>query len=51
VDHLSFSDVSEMGDKDPAVVRNAEILSVAGIDTLRFRQEKETRTARGMPSQ
>jgi hypothetical protein len=33
-----------MGKKDPAVARNVEILSVAGIDTSRFQQEKEART-------
>jgi hypothetical protein len=40
----SFGDKSGMGKKDPAVARNVEILSVAGIDTSRFQQEKEART-------
>jgi len=47
----SFGDESGMGDKDPAVVRDAETLSVAGKDTPRLRQEKEARTAGGILSQ
>ncbi|MGY5876005.1 MAG: transposase [Candidatus Thorarchaeota archaeon] len=48
---LDYSDGIKMGDNDPAVVRNAETLSVAGEDTIRKRQEKETRTVGGIPSQ
>jgi IS605 OrfB family transposase len=48
-DLLSFGDESEMGDKDPAVVKDAETLSVAGNDTFRARQEKEARTVGGIP--
>jgi hypothetical protein len=47
-DFPSFGDKSGTGEKDPAVVRNVEILFVAGIDTSRFQQEKEARTARGI---
>jgi hypothetical protein len=47
----SFGDKSGTGKKDHAVVRNVEILSVAGIDTFRFQQEKEARTVRGIPFQ
>jgi IS605 OrfB family transposase len=46
---LSFGDESGMSDEDPAVVRDAETLSVTGDDTSRTRQEKEARTAGGMP--
>ena len=50
MDLLSFGDKSEMGDKDPAVVKDAETLSVAGCDTNRSRQKKEARTVGGIPS-
>jgi hypothetical protein len=50
MDLLSFGDESEMGDKDPAVVKDAETLSVAGCDTNRVRQKKEARTVGGIPS-
>jgi hypothetical protein len=47
---LSFGDKTEIGDKNPAVVKDAEILSVAGTDATRVRQEKEARTVGGIPS-
>jgi hypothetical protein len=50
LDLLSFGDESELGDKDLAVVKDAEILTVAGNDTARGRQEKEARTVGGIPS-
>jgi IS605 OrfB family transposase len=45
----SFGDESGTGDKDPAVVRDAETLSVVESDTLKTRQKKDARTAGGMP--
>jgi len=45
----SFGDESRMSDEDPAVARDAETLSVTGDDTSSTRQEKEARTAGGMP--
>jgi IS605 OrfB family transposase len=44
MDLLSFGDKAELGDKDQALVKDAEILTVAGYDTTRARQEKEART-------
>ena len=49
-DLLSFGDESELGDKDHAVIKDAETLSVAGSNTTRTRQEKEARTVGGIPS-
>ncbi|KXH76403.1 MAG: hypothetical protein AM326_02740 [Candidatus Thorarchaeota archaeon SMTZ-45] len=48
---LDFGDNVKMGDKDPAVANDAETLSVPENDALKVRQEKEARTAGGMPSQ
>ena len=47
---LDFGDRIKESDQDHAVVKDAETLTVTGSDTLRFRQEKEARTAGGMPS-
>ena len=47
---LSFGDEVEMSDKDPAVARTVESLSVAGRDTPVVKQEKEARTVGGIPS-
>ncbi len=47
---LSLGDKVEMSDKDPAVARTVENLSVAGSDTPAVKQEKETRTVGGIPS-
>jgi hypothetical protein len=47
---LSLGDEVEMVDKDPAVARTVEILSVAGSDTPAVKQEKEAMTVRGIPS-
>ncbi|MDF1538607.1 MAG: hypothetical protein P1Q69_06870 [Candidatus Thorarchaeota archaeon] len=47
---LRFSDGTEKGDNDPAVGRTVETLSVAGSDGPARRQEKETRSAGGIPS-
>ena len=49
-DLLSFGDEAELCDKNPAVVKDAETLSVTGNDTPRRRQEKEARTVGGIPS-
>ena len=52
--HLSlfdFGDDIKESDKDYAVAKDAETLSVAGIDTTRVRQEKEARTMGGIPFQ
>jgi IS605 OrfB family transposase len=49
-DLLSFGDEAESGDKDHAVAKDAEMLTVTGSDTPRVRQEKEARTVRGIPS-
>jgi hypothetical protein len=48
---LDFGDGIKESDKDHAVVKDAEILAVAGNDTTRVRQEKEARTLGGIPSQ
>ncbi|MBD3408357.1 MAG: transposase [Candidatus Lokiarchaeota archaeon] len=48
---LSFGDVTESGDNDPAVASTVEDLSVAGLDTSTLEQEKEARTDGGIPSQ
>jgi len=50
-DLASFSDGISESDKDPAVVRTVEILSVAGSDASAFKQEKEARSSGGIPSQ
>jgi hypothetical protein len=50
MDLLRFGDESELGDKDHAMVKDAETLSVTGNDTTRTQQEKEARTVGGMPS-
>ena len=47
---LSVANKSELGDKNHAVVKDAEILAVAGSDTTRVRQEKEARTVGDMLS-
>ena len=47
---LSLGDEVEMSDKDPAVTRTVESLSVAGSDTPVVKQEKEAMTVRGIPS-
>ena len=39
-----------MGDKDPAVAKDAEMFSVAGSDTTGIQQEKEARTVGGISS-
>ncbi|MGY5874813.1 MAG: zinc ribbon domain-containing protein [Candidatus Thorarchaeota archaeon] len=49
-DLASFSDGTSESDKDPAVVRDAETLSVAGSDEPAQGQEKEARTIGGIPS-
>jgi IS605 OrfB family transposase len=48
---LDFGDKDKMSDEDPAVVNDAKTLTVAGRDISRTRQEKEARTAGGIPSQ
>ena len=48
---LDFGDDVKESDKDLAVVKDAETLSVAGNDTTRSRQEKEIRIVGGIPSQ
>jgi IS605 OrfB family transposase len=48
---LDFGDGVKESDQDHAVVKDAETLSVADSDTIRARQEKEARTAGGIPSQ
>ena len=48
---LSFSDDTEKGDDDQAVESTVETLSVAGSDEPASKQEKETRSAGGIPSQ
>jgi hypothetical protein len=47
---LDFGDGVKESDQDPAVVKDAETLAVAGSDTTRDRQEKEARTVGGIPS-
>ena len=47
---LSLGDEAEMSDKDPAVARTVESLSVAGSDTPVVKQEKEAMTVGGIPS-
>ncbi|MHA2071341.1 MAG: hypothetical protein ACW985_06095 [Candidatus Thorarchaeota archaeon] len=47
---LDFSDEGGMGDDDPAVVRTAETLTVAGSDGPAALQEKEARSGGGIPS-
>ncbi len=47
---LSFSDESGESDNDPAVVRTMETLSVVGSDEPTSVQEKEARSAGGIPS-
>ena len=47
---LRFSDDTEMGDDDPAVVRTVETLTVAGSDGPVLVQEKNTRTVGGILS-
>jgi hypothetical protein len=46
-----FSDDVMMGDNDPAVERTVELLTVAGNDEPERRQEKETKSVGGIPSQ
>ncbi|MHA1970314.1 MAG: hypothetical protein ACTSXE_00530, partial [Candidatus Thorarchaeota archaeon] len=48
---LSFSDDTEKGDDDQAVESTVETLSVAGSDEPESKQEKETRSVGGIPSQ
>ncbi len=48
---LSFSDNARMGDDDQAVGKTVEALSVAEGDASAVRQEKETRSVGGIPSQ
>ena len=47
---LSLGDEVEIVDKDPAVARTVESLSVAGSDTPVVKQEKEARSVGGIPS-
>jgi IS605 OrfB family transposase len=47
---LDFGDGIKKSDQDPAVVKDAETLAVAGNDTTRAQQEKEARTVGGIPS-
>jgi len=49
-DLLCFGDKSKKSDNDLAVVRTVETLSVAGIDVLEIKQEKETRSSGGILS-
>jgi IS605 OrfB family transposase len=49
-DLLSFGDKAELGDKDPAVGKDAEKLTASGMDTSRIRQKKEARTVGGILS-
>jgi IS605 OrfB family transposase len=46
---LSFGDKTRMSDNDPAVVNTVEKLSAVGIDAPISRQEKEARSAGGVP--
>jgi len=50
-DLASFRDGTGESDNDPAVVRTVETLAVAGSDASAFKQEKETRSSGGIPSQ
>jgi transposase len=47
---LSFGDKARISDNDPAVVNTVEKLSAVGIDAPISRQEKEARSAGGVPS-
>jgi hypothetical protein len=47
---LNLGNGVEMVDKDPAVARTVESLSVAGSDTPVVKQEKEAMTVGGIPS-
>jgi len=47
---FSLGDGTEMGDNDPAVARTVKTLSVAGSDAPAVGQEKEARSAGGIPS-
>jgi hypothetical protein len=48
---ISFSDEAGESDNDPAVVSTVEILTVFGSDGPTLKQEKETRSSGGIPSQ
>jgi hypothetical protein len=50
-DLASFSDGMSKSDNDPAVVKTMETLTVTGVDVPEIRQEKETRSSGGIPSQ
>jgi IS605 OrfB family transposase len=47
---LDFGDGVKESDQDPVVGKDAETLTVTGMDTTRERQEKEARTVGGIPS-
>ncbi len=49
-DLVSFSDETGESDNDPAVVRTVETLAVAEIDASASIQEKDARSAGGIPS-
>ncbi|MHA2213637.1 MAG: zinc ribbon domain-containing protein, partial [Candidatus Thorarchaeota archaeon] len=46
----SVSNESRLSDDDPAVEKTVEVLAAAGSDAPALRQEKEARTAGGIPS-
>jgi hypothetical protein len=48
---LDLGDDIKESNEDHAVAKDAEMLSVAGFDTARTRQEKEARTVGGILSQ
>ena len=50
-DLTSFSDGVGESDNDPAVVRTVEVLTVVGSDVPTTKQEKETGSSGGIPSQ
>ena len=50
-DLASSSDESGKSDDDPAVVKTVDPLTVVGSDVSTSRQEKETRSTGGIPSQ
>ncbi len=49
-DLVSFSDMTNESDDDPAVVSTVEKLSVVGSDAPTVKQEKEARSSGGIPS-
>jgi hypothetical protein len=51
LDLISFGDESSESDDDPAVGSTVETLTVAESDDSALKQEKETRSVGGIPSQ